>query len=262
MKLSDRDLKRKMNVLRNDSYNEAHLKQVIRSAKEAFCESEKSAVLTGPEFLYQQAGYIRKRWWVLQGFLLAVLWMLLQYVAVGNYFTQRCMGTVAPLFVLLLLPELWKNRTANAMEVEGAAYFSLRQIYSARLLMFAVIDLLMLSVFLIAVVGSGRVVLEDVVLQFFLPLVITCCICFRTLYSRREISEGFSVLLCIVWTILWLQLILNENIYDKISVPVWYVVLMLAVVYLLYCICRGQRDWKRIWEIDHSDRIVQKLFLN
>ena len=256
MRLSDREIRRKTSILRSDSYNEEHLQQVIRSAKEAFYESEKDEILTGPEFLYQQAGYIRKRWWVLQGFLLAFLWMLLKYAAVGNYYAQRCMGTVAPLFVLLLLPELWKNRTANAMEVEGAAYFSLRQIYSARLLMFAVIDLLMLSAFSMAVVGSGRVVLEDVALQFFLPLVITCCVCFHTLYSKREVSEGFSVFLCIVWAILWLQLILNGNIYETVSVPVWYVVLTLSVVYLLYCIYRGQKDWKRMWEADHSDRAV------
>ncbi len=33
------------------------------------------------------------------------------------------MGILAPSFVILILPELWKNRSNGAMEVEGATFF-------------------------------------------------------------------------------------------------------------------------------------------
>lgn len=257
MKLSDREIRRKIKNFRMDLYNEEHMQRVIQSAKEAFYENEQNEILTGPEFLYQQAGYIRKRWWIMQGILLMVLWVLLKYAALGNYYVQRCMGIVAPIFVILLLPELWKNRTANAMEVEGAAYFSIRQIYSARLLVFVMIDLLMLFVFSAAVIRSGRVLLEEIAIQFFLPLVVTCCICFRTLYSQRAISEAGSMFLCIIWSVLWLELIINGNIYEIIAIPVWYGVLAVSFAYLLYCICRGQRNWRGMWERGHSGRVVE-----
>lgn len=248
-----------MNIYRSDSYNDRHLRQVIRKSKDAFYEGEKEDILTGPEFLYQQAGYIRKRWWVIQGILLTVLWFLLKYAAVGGYYAQRCMGIGAPLFVILLVPELWKNRAANAMEVEGTTYFSLRQIYSARLLMFAMVDLLMLSFFSMAAVGSGRVALQEMALQFLLPLVVTCCVCFRTLYSKREVSEGFSIFLCIVWSVLWLQFVVNRNLYEAVAVPVWYGVLAVSFGYLLYCIYRGQKAWKEMWEISGLDSAVFRI---
>ena len=126
MKISDREIRREINILRMNSYDAEHLQKVIQSSKEAFYVNEQNDILTGPEFLYQQAGYIRKRWWVLQGILLMSIWALLKYAVMGNYYVQRCMGIAAPVFVLLLLPELWKNRTYNAMEVEGTSYFSLR----------------------------------------------------------------------------------------------------------------------------------------
>ena len=85
-------------------------------------------------------------------------------------------------------------------------------------------------------------------IQFFLPLTVTCCICFRTLYSKRTGIEIFSLFLCVLWSGVWLQIVLNEKIYGAVAVPVWYMALAGSFSYLLYCIWRGQRDWRRIWE--------------
>lgn len=219
-----------------------HMQKVIRSAKAAFYEGELDDILTGAEFLFQQAGYIRKRWWILQGMVLAVLWMFLCCVSTGDYYTQRLMGVFAPLFGIFLLPEIWKNRETNALEVEGTAYYSLRQIYAARLFLFGMVDVAMLTAFCLALVGSGRIMIEEIVLQFFLPLTVTGCICFRTLYSRRIGSEAFAVFLCLLWSAIWLQFVILENIYEKVAVPVWYGVLAAAFFYLVYCIYRGQRS--------------------
>ena len=59
------------------------------------------------------------------------------------------MGILAPSFVILILPELWKNRSNGAMEVEGATFFSIKNIYAARMLLFGMVDVCLLSVFLI-----------------------------------------------------------------------------------------------------------------
>lgn len=248
MKRIDRQLRKQIKTIQKESCNAEHLQQAIRISKAAFYEGEAEDWMTGAEFLYQQAGYIRKRWWVIQGILLGGLWMLLKYSAMGSGYTQKLMGISAPLFVLLLLPELWKNRITNATEVEGTAYYSLRQVYSARLLLFAIVDSLMLFAFGMAAVQSGRVVVEEIMIHFLLPLTVTCCICFRTLYSKRPGIEVFSMFLCVLWSGIWLQIVLNEKLYEAVAVPVWYMVLAGSCSYLLYCIWRGQRGWRRIWE--------------
>lgn len=250
MKKTDRQLKERLRLQENalsPPHRGEHLQEVVRSAKAAFYEGEGGDILTGAEFLYQQAGYIRKRWWVLQGVVLVALCMLIRYME-GNSYEQRIMGVAAPLFGVLLLPELWKNRERNAMEVEGAAFYSLRQIYAARLFAFAMVDVLMLTAFFLVNVGGGQLVPEEIMLQFFLPLTVTCCICFRTLYSRRACPEVFAVFLCLLWSGIWLQVVLLGNLYDKVSVPVWYGVLVTAFCYLLYCIYRGQRNCRAVLE--------------
>ena len=92
------------------------------------------------EFLYDQMQFIQKRWWILQGCLLAVLWIFLNDAA-DIYEMQRLMGAGACLFAIFLVPEIWKNRRNQAMEIEGAAYYSLRQVCMARILLFGFMDL-------------------------------------------------------------------------------------------------------------------------
>lgn len=225
---------------------ERHVKETIRRSMNALYESEAEGTLSEWEFLYQQGRYIHKYLWLLQGAVLFALWSILKALGSG-YYGQRCMGIGASLFAILLLPELWKNRSSNAMEIECAARYSLRQIYSARILLCALADMAMLSVFLLTVVLNEKAVLLEVAVQFFLPYMVTCCICFRTLYSRRFGSEAVSMLMCMVWTVIWTELVLNERIYGAVSGGVWIAMLAVTALYLGYCIYRGQRKCGAMW---------------
>lgn len=80
------------------------------------------------------------------------------------------MGVMAAVFAILLIPELWKNRAANAMEVESSTYYSLRQIYAARMLAFGVVDIGLLSVFTVVVSVTTSIQAKEMVIYFFLPL--------------------------------------------------------------------------------------------
>lgn len=251
MRLTDEQIKKHLNNIVTDSYSETELQKTIQRSEAAFYESEAEHSLTNVEFLYQQGKYIHKRWWLLQAFLLLILWGIFELMDTPHYL-QRCLGIAAPLFAILVLPELWKNRNADAVEVECTTYFSLRQIYAARIFLFTLVDLPMLTVFSFGVITTDKCILQDLIIQFFLPYVVTCCICFQCLYSRRFGSELFPIFLCIVWSGIWTQLILNEKIYSAVSLPLWYGMLTLAIFYLGYCIYRGQKDFKEILEVKPS----------
>lgn len=248
MKRTDLQIREYLNANDGFSFDKARLQETIQKSKEAYYESEAENMLSDAEFLYQQSRYIHKRWWLLQGGVLLLLWIFLEYTK-SSLYIRRGMGVAAPLFALLLLPELWKNRNAGAMEIEAAAYYSLRQIYAARIFLFALADLLLLCLFSFAVVLTGKVSAEEMVIQFFLPYAVTCCICFHTLYSRKIVSEAFALLLCILWCAAWTQLLLKENIYEAVSPAIWFMMLAAAVWYLGYCIYRGQKRCKEIGEV-------------
>jgi hypothetical protein len=230
------------------SYDREKLQETIKAAKRAFLENEAESSLSRLEFLCRQSRYIRKHWWVLQGCILILLWLLLN-LSGSSIFFQKCMGAFAPLFAVLVLPELWKNRNANAMEIECTACFSLRQIYGARIFLFALVDLLLLGSFALAAILAGKLSAEELIIQFFLPYLVTCCICFRTLYSPRITSEALAILLCVAFSFLWIQFVLTENIYSIISLPLWLTMTAIAACYLGYCIGNGQKNCVTIWEV-------------
>lgn len=226
---------------------ETRLLETVQKSKAAFYEGEAETFLSKAEFLYQQGRYIRKCWWGIQGALLLVLWWILKYKE-SSFYLQRSMGIAAPLFVILVIPELWKNRSADAMEVECTTYYSLRQVYAARMLLFGIVDMLLLSLFFIAASCTTCLSPGEMLIQFLLPFNVTCCICFRMLYSKKMGSEIFALFLCMVWIFLWVQVVLNEGIYSMISIPVWWGFVLASLGYLLYCIRQGMRKWEETWE--------------
>lgn len=231
------------------SYTEEKLQETIEKSKAAFAKSEAETYTSYVEFLYQQSRYIHKRWWILQGMLLLLLWLALKLTESGFY-TQRSMGVAASLFAILLLPELWKNQNANALEIESASYYSLRQIYSARIFVLALADFVLLCAFVFPVVLAGRLPAEEMMIQFFLPYLVSCCICFRVLFGNRSGSEAFALFLCVVWCAVWTKIVLNEKVYGMISLPVWFAMTIAALLYLMYCVYKGTNGCAKIWEAD------------
>lgn len=246
--LSNKQLKERLGARTRAFYSEDRLWETIRQSKTAFYEKEAKELLSHAEFLHQQSRYIQKRWWLLQGGILLLLWLLLELTESGFY-VQRCMGVAAPLFAVLLLPELWKNRSNGALEIECAAYYSLRQIYAARIFLFALVDFVLLCLFALATILTGKMLAQEMLIQFFLPYIVACCICFRSLYSQRIGSEAFALAFCMVWCAVWMQLVLNENVYGAISLPIWLAMAAVASLYLGYCIHKGQKGCEEVWEV-------------
>lgn len=227
---------------------EEAIQATVQAATQAFCQWEASRPLSQLEFLRQQAQFLHKRWWLLQGAVLVLLWWLLQSADTA-YEVQRAMGTLALLFVVLVLPELWKNRSSGALEIECTAYYSLRQIYAARMVLFGLVDLALLTLFFSAALLAGQATLRDLIIHFLLPFLVTGCICLRTLSHRRESARYAALPLCLAWTAVWVLLILSDQVYRMISLPMWLGMLLLAAVYFLYTIRKLQNTCETIWEV-------------
>ncbi len=236
----------------DDSVNEEKLRQTIAISKRAFLEGERTRAVSRLEFLYQQSRYVKKRWWLLQGLLLAAVCLLLCQ-AETDYAIRRCFGLAGPLAAVLLLPELWKNRSCDAMEVECTTLYPLRSIYAARLVLFAGVDLVLLSCFFVGASVLAQVTVWEMLIQFLLPFNVTSVICLGTLYSRRIKSQSLSVALCLGWAAAWLLVVERNEIYDAISAPLWALALAGSCCCLGYVILRGQRrqnmnlEAKPIW---------------
>lgn len=231
---------------------EKNIQETIRKSKEAFFASEQERILSYHEFLWSQFKLIRKRWWVLQLLLL----FLLGAALVSSYedqYVQRSMGVMASIFVILIIPELWKNRSHHCMEIEEASYFSLKQIYAARMVLFGIFDILLLTIFCGTMTMGLHIAFTRLLVQFLLPMLVTACICFGTLCSRHIIHETAAILFCILWCAAWLVITLNEKIYTLITLPVWLFCIGLSLGFLCIAVRRTLNNCNNYWEVGFDE---------
>ena len=231
----------KQSFLFDDGYDEEKLQKTIAISKQAFLEGEQERPVSRLEFLLEQSRYVKKTWWLLQGALLAAVCLLLADME-ADYAIRRCLGLAGPLLAVLVLPELWKNRSADATEVECTTLYTLRSIYAARLTLFAGMDLLLLSVFFAGASVLTQVTVWEMLIQFLLPFNVTSVICLATLYSRKIQSETISMMLCLLWAAVWLLVMEQNEIYNAISAPLWVLALAASFCGLGWVILRGQRN--------------------
>ena len=88
--------------------DESKIQKTIAVSKEAFLSEESEQTVSHIEFLYQQSKFIKKRWWLMQGLLLAFVCFLLNN-SETDFTARRILGLTGPLFVILIYPEIWKN---------------------------------------------------------------------------------------------------------------------------------------------------------
>jgi len=226
---------------------EEKIQETIETAKERFLLAESEKTLSYRSFLYTQFRLIKKRWWLFQILILVALWVVFP-LADDALYAYRSMGVTAALFIILIIPELWKNRTNQCMEIESATYYSLRQVYSARMLLFGVVDVSIITVFCGVASISLKLSLTDLLIQFLFPLVVTACICFGILCNKRAFNETVAVGMCIIWSALWWFILLDERIYSAITIPVWVTLFGIALIFMLFAIFRSIQQCSRIWE--------------
>ncbi|MCI9446461.1 MAG: hypothetical protein HFH36_03530 [Lachnospiraceae bacterium] len=227
---------------------EEKIQEAVNRSKQVFFAAERERLLTYHEFLWAQLKTIRKRWWILQFLLLLALWAALAAGQEERYM-QRGMGVMASLFVILVIPELWRNRSSQSMEIEAVSYYSLRQVYAGRMLLFGIADICLVAVFCQAATRGLNLAIAELVSQFLFPLSVTACICFGALCSRRCINEASAIALCVVWSAVWLFVVWNEGIYARVALPVWILLLGLAIACLAAMICRTLKSCDEYMEV-------------
>lgn len=238
-----KDYKESMNVVPN----EQSIKETVRKSIEVYCTAEQERMLSYWDFLWAQLRHIRKRWWFFQLLLLFMLWAALPS-AQGEELLQRIFGVVAVLFVILVIPELWKSQTYQLREIEATSYYSLRQIYAARMFLFGIVDVVLITVFCANAAITMNILISQLMVQFLFPMEVTTAICFGILCSRYCVSEATAIMMCVAWSAVWLVIILNDRIYNAITFPLWIAFMGTAFVLLAAAMYRMLHDCNHFME--------------
>lgn len=231
------------------SKREENIQRTVQKSKAAFYIREQEKVMSYHEFLFAQLEIIQKRWWFFQALILSLFWISFR-LSVEMEAVQRSLGVTASLFIILVIPELWKNQDNQSMEIEAASYYSLRQIYAARMTLFGIVDVVMVTLFCGLVSTVLNLAMAELLTQFLFPMVVTACICFGVLCSKHHFSEFAAIGMCMMWSALWWLLMLNEAIYRTITMPVWIGLIGLALSFLIFVICRTLNSCNNYLEVN------------
>ena len=125
----------------------------------------------------------------------------------------------------------------------------LRKIYAARLLLFGAADVFLLSFFFAVSLFSLKIETADLLIQFILPMNVTCGICFGTLESKKHMSLFSSLTLCLFWTAAWFLLVSSDGLYERITMPVWMGVLLFSFFFLSWSVWRLWKKCQNYYEV-------------
>lgn len=233
---------------------ETDLQDVITNVKRSYVQRESERMLSYGEFVATQILMIRKRWWCLQMLLLLLTWQFLTYEYEGFYL-RRGMGILAAMFVIIIVPELWKNLMNKCVEVEIASFYSLHRIYAARILIIGSVDVLLLTLF-----GCGAhyrlgITLTDIIINFLLPMTVTACICFAVL-DRLNKNMGATLALSIIWCAAWWRIASNDRLYLAAAEPIWLAVFFLACMMLAWHIRHLLNNCDKCMEVRYSGTLL------
>lgn len=200
------------------------------------------------DFMILQMRLIKRQWWVLQGIALFVAWTGLACMGT-SWYTQRGMSIVAALFVILAIPELWKNRETKSIEIEEASYYNLRHVYGAKILSFGLVDVVFLSIFAIITINTQEYPVTDFLKQFIFPVMISTILCLVTLSFSRKLTELFTAMLCMAVDAVWIAIAMNDTVYDMISPAIWIAMFLAGSVIITILIYNLMREGQRCSEV-------------
>ena len=110
-------------------------------------------------------------------------------------------------------------------------------------------DVFLITLFLGTASAGLNIGLSELVVQFLFPLCVTSGICFGILCSKYSFSETVAIILCVIWSAVWLFVVLNENVYTMVTIPVWLALLGATILFLILTVCRILKNCNQYLEV-------------
>lgn len=207
--------------------------------KHAFLQQTVSNEISLCSFLKIQAGYIRKRNWVIAGFLFCLAAVSIS--AVEKELMWVC-ASVTPFFALITVAESNRSVRYGMEELELASRFSLKAIVMARLGILGSCNLILLGGVLPLVQKCHTMSLVSSILIIFLPYLTAAYL--NLLIVRRfhgkegtYLCSGITVILCVINTI---REVFQTVLSELFTIKGWMMVMLILVVLI-------GRECKKIW---------------
>lgn len=195
-------------------------------------------------FLKIQAGYIRKRSWLMAG---AVFFLALVSVHMADKHMVWNLACITPFLALITVAESNRSARYGMDELELSSRFSLKTIVMARLAVLGTFNLVLLSVVLPLVQKWHLMSLFSAVLFVFFPYLSAA---YLNLVTVRRMHGKEGVYLCAAVTLMLcgIQVVMNTRgiaLNEILDLRSWFVI-MIVLILLIFREC--QKIWRQTEE--------------
>lgn len=209
--------------------NPDRINQTFIRAHEVIQATEDEA-LSFWKFLFSQFGFIRKRVWISQFFIILACAMALHYLPEESK-TIAIISAAAPLIVLTNVFELSRSYAHGMVEIELSTKYSFKQLMISRLFVLGMVDILCLTILL----GFSDAQLSNqtyaTILYAFVPFLITCFCCLLILnrIKRKECNYYCAAVGLFITLAIGIITVQYPQIYELTAIWAWTILFVAAL---------------------------------
>lgn len=210
------------------------INQAIIRAREVIQATEDETLLFW-RFLFSQFGFIRKKVWIAQLFIILVCGLALCYLP-EEAKNIAMISAAAPLIVLTNVFELSRSYTHGMVEIELSTRYSFKQLMIARLSVLGMVDILCLTILL---VFSGLYLSTEacaIILYALVPFLVTCFACLLILnhIKRKECNYYCAAVGLLITLAISIVTIQYPQIYELAGIWAWLIIFVMAFAGMVF----------------------------
>lgn len=228
------------------------LEETVALSKRIVMDNEKEKEAGMLEFVFGQMRFISKGTWAVKAVVFAGMFIALYAIYSGGAkVADQMIALAASLLVLTAMPEIWKNIRYQAMDVESCTRFGLKKAYLARFLLLGMTDLCVATVFVLCANKWLASSFYQIAVWLLVPYNSMLMVCLSVMAFGKRNSEQLAEAGGALWMAVVFWLTGYTNIYEKVQLFMWGILLGLSYVYLVFVIGKIVKNANGLSEVEY-----------
>ncbi|CBZ02471.1 membrane protein [Clostridium botulinum A2B3 87] len=210
------------------------------------------------QFILSQIGFIRKRTWVFEILILALICSAFYNIGSEsslNFETFSLISILSPLLLIINIEEISRVYYKSMLEIEFSTKNSLKKVLATRMLILGITDCIVLIIMMLFVGNVMNISTLRVIMYTFVPFNLVCIGCMQLMkyFKGRELNYActtYSVLLMLIFILVKIN---DLGIYAQNFISSWTLIYIITTI--IFAI-EMKKFWKRL---DLFDDVIKEV---
>ncbi|EKS4343800.1 hypothetical protein [Clostridium sporogenes] len=209
------------------------------------------------QFILSQIGFIRKRTWIFQILILALICSAFYNIGTENslsFETFSLISILSPLLLIINVEEISRVYYKSMLEIEFSTKNSLKKVLATRMLILGITDFIVLIIMMIFAGKLMNIGALRVIMYTFVPFNLVCIGCMQLMkyFKGRELNYACTTYSVLLMLIFLLEKINDLGIYAQNFISSWILIYVITTVIFAFQI-------RKLWiRLDLFDDVIKE----